>query len=247
MKITFIGTSSCIPDIGSETASFVINGKHLVDTGWSSVLNMKKYDLDPLRLKSVILTHLHQDHYIGLAQLLFYIGLTGSKDAEPFNIFGPKGNLEHVVNSAFSFLQTSRFPELKFEYNLIPLVAGDNFYIDGLHFQTFASNHVSGINIPEEALSYKVIEDATKATLAFTGDTSFHPPFAEFAKGSNVLIHDSAHTSSTDAAKIAKMAQVEKLLLIHYPHSNTEKFLKEAREVFPNTFPTNDGDVLEIK
>ena len=32
MKITFIGTSACIPDVGSEVASFLIDGKVLVDT-----------------------------------------------------------------------------------------------------------------------------------------------------------------------------------------------------------------------
>jgi ribonuclease Z len=246
MKLIFIGTSSCIPDIGSETASFVINDRHLVDTGWSSVLNMKKYGLDPLKLRSVILTHLHQDHYIGLAQLLFYIGLRGAKDAEPFNIYGPKGHLEKIVKSAFSYLQTDRFPELAFEHRIFPLDPGDSFEIDGLQFHTWSAKHVSGVNITEEALCYKVMEASTKAILTFTGDTSFHPPIAEFARKAKVLIHDSAHTSPADAARTANMAQVDKLLLIHYPHSNEEKILNEAREIFSNTFPTKDGDVLEI-
>ncbi|NLC57143.1 MAG: hypothetical protein GX774_09920 [Armatimonadetes bacterium] len=34
MEIRFLGTSSCIPEPEREAASFVINGKHLVDTGW---------------------------------------------------------------------------------------------------------------------------------------------------------------------------------------------------------------------
>ena len=79
MNITFLGTSSCIPDIGSETASFVVNGIHLIDTGWYTALGMRQYGLDPLALESIILTHLHQDHYLGLAGLLFTIGLRGSK------------------------------------------------------------------------------------------------------------------------------------------------------------------------
>ena len=126
------------------------------------------------------------------------------------------------------------------------ITGGDSFEIDGLHFHTWSAKHVSGISVPEEALSYKVIEDETKAILAFTGDTSFHPPIAEFARGAKILIHDAAHTSASNAARIANMAQVDKLLLIHYPHSNEEKMLNEAKEIFSNTFPINDGDVLEI-
>ena len=34
MEIRFLGTSSCILEPEREAASFVINGKHLVDTGW---------------------------------------------------------------------------------------------------------------------------------------------------------------------------------------------------------------------
>lgn len=34
LKITIIGDSSCIPDLRHEAACFLINGKHLVDTGW---------------------------------------------------------------------------------------------------------------------------------------------------------------------------------------------------------------------
>ncbi|OHE77176.1 MAG: hypothetical protein A2107_10855 [Verrucomicrobia bacterium GWF2_62_7] len=66
LKITIIGDSSCIPDLRREVACFLINGKHLVDTGWCAALRMREYGFDPLALESIILTHFHQDHYIGL-------------------------------------------------------------------------------------------------------------------------------------------------------------------------------------
>jgi len=245
MRVTFIGATSCIPDIGSETACFAIDGRHLVDTGWNAVLNMRKYGLDPLGLRSVILTHLHQDHYIGLAQLLFYIGLLKSSgDTDVLKIIGPKGHLEHVVSSAFSFIQVSRFPELKVNYRLLPINPGQDFEIDGLHFQTSASNHVSGTGVSEEALTYKVIEPEQSASMVFTGDTSFHPPVADFARGAKVLIHDAAHTSPRDAAKIADMAQVGRLMLIHYSLPNAEQSLVDAREVFHNSFLAREGETL---
>ena len=40
MKITVIGDSSCIPDVGRETACFLIDGKHLVDSGWCAALGI---------------------------------------------------------------------------------------------------------------------------------------------------------------------------------------------------------------
>src|SRR5690606_27377855 len=83
MKITIIGQSTCIPDHEHEAACALIDGKHLVDTGWCSAQVMRAYGFDPLALESILLTHLHQDHYLGLPALLFYHGLRGQGDPSP--------------------------------------------------------------------------------------------------------------------------------------------------------------------
>jgi ribonuclease BN (tRNA processing enzyme) len=248
MHITLIGTSSCIPAVGSETASFVINDKHLVDTGWAAALTMRKYGLDSLGLKSVILTHLHQDHYMGLVSVLFTIGLRGPKevDAPPLRIVGPGDYLQQVVDAAFEYLQLPRFPELAVEYELFGVQPGESVDLDDVRLDTFAANHVSGKANPEPALAYRVTEAATGATFVCSGDTSFHPPLAEFARGAPLLIHDAAHTSASDAAAIAQMAGVKRLLLTHYGQARAESLLAEARKVFPDTDLARDGDRVTI-
>jgi ribonuclease BN (tRNA processing enzyme) len=143
LKITIIGDSSCIPDVRRETACFLINGKHLVDTGWCAALRMREQGFDPLALESIILTHFHQDHYIGLPQLLFYIGLR-KRPGPPLNIYGPSENLQRVVEAADAFLQVPRFPELAVSRKLVPLAAGDKFETADLRFETFAARHTSG-------------------------------------------------------------------------------------------------------
>lgn len=249
MKITFTGTSSCIPDIESETSSFVINDKHLVDTGWCTALGMRRYGIDPLGLESIILTHLHQDHYIGLVQLLFYITMRGPKgpSVQPLSIIGPGDYLAHVVNAAFDFLQLPRFPELEMSYTLVPLSPDQSFDLGDLHIDSCAARHVSGKGNTEPALSYKITETTTGEAFAFSGDTSFHPPLAEFAQGLPLLIHDGAHTSAHDAATIAKMAGVDRLLLTHYSQSNAESMLVDARNVFPSSYLAREGDTLTIR
>lgn len=242
MEITFVGSSSCIPDAGRETASFVINGKHLVDTGWCAALRMREFGLDPMALDSVILTHLHQDHSLGLPAILFYQGLLGRdpKTRAPLRIFGPGEHLERVVNAALAFLQFDRFPELAFRYEVAPLKPGDRFEVDGLRFQTMAANHVSGKGDPEPALAYRVAQEGGP-TVVFTGDTHPHPPLAAFAGGADLLIHDGAHTPARTAAIIAREAVVSRLILTHYPETKAAQILAEARDVFPNTFLARDG------
>lgn len=245
LRITIIGDSSCIPDVGRETACFLINGKHLMDTGWCAALRMRQYGFDPLALESIILTHFHQDHYIGLPQLLFYIGLR-KRSGPPLTIYGPTENLRRVVEATDSFLQVSRFPELAVNRKLVPLNAGDKFETSDLRFETFAAHHVSGKKVPEQALCYKVTGKVSGACAVFTGDTHHHPPIAEFAKGASLLIHDASHTAPKEAAQIAKQAGVKRLALIHYGHSRAAKILAEARAVFPNTELAEEGRTLEV-
>ena len=247
MKVTFIGESTCIPDVGREMACFLINGRHLVDTGWYAALKMREYGFDPLALDSIILTHLHQDHYIGLPQLLFFNGLRKQRkeDSPPLNIVGPAEYLERVVNAAVEFLQVYRFPELQVNYKLVPLRPGESCELADLRLETSAASHVSGRHRPEMALVYKVTEKAGGACFAFTGDTHYHPPIAEFVKGVPLLIHDGSHTAAKDAATIAKAAGVGRLLLIHYTQANSERLLKDAREVFPSSFLAKAGETVE--
>jgi len=245
LKITIIGDSSCIPDVRRETACFLINGKHLVDTGWCAALKMREHGFDPLALESIIITHFHQDHYIGLPQLLFYIGLR-KRPGPPLNIVGPSENLQRVVEAADAFLQVPRFPEVAVNRKLVPLTAGNKFELPELRFETFAAHHVSGTNRIEQALVYKVTDKTSGACAVFTGDTHHHPPIAEFAKGASLLIHDGAHTAPKDAARIAQQAGVSRLVLIHYNQSRAAKILAEAKAVFPNTELAEEGRTLEV-
>ena len=248
MNITFVGTSTCIPDVGSEVASFVIDRKHLVDAGWCSALAMRQYGMDPLQIESLILTHLHQDHYLGLPALLFFIGLRAGTQAgrKPLRIIGPGEHLQEVVDAAVRFLQIPRFPEIEPGYTLMPLAGGDCFELDDLRFTTCAAKHVSGANRPEPALAYRVTHAASGAGFAFSGDTSFHPPIADLAKGLPLLIHDAGHTRPNQAAEIARMAGVGRLLLIHYAKTRADDTLREAQQVFRDSHLARDGESLDL-
>lgn len=246
MRITVIGQSSCIPDVGKEVACLLIDGKHLIDTGWCAVLKMREFGFDPLDLETVIITHFHQDHYIGLAQLLFYIGLRGKADRPPFTIAGPAEHLWRVVNAAEEFKQPERFPELVVNKNLVPLKPGQSFTCGTYRVETAASRHESGHHRLEQAIAYKFFGKDNTACFAYTGDTHPHPPLAEFAAGVPLLIHDGAHTPPADAARVARDAGVGRLLLIHSNDAGAEDKQAAARAVFPATDLAREGDTIDI-
>ena len=85
--------------------------------------------------------------------------------------------------------------------------------------------------------------------VVYSGDTKPCENLVELAKDADLLIHDATfleededvqkyHSSVKDAARIAKKANVKKLVLTHisrrYQKEDIEKLLNEAKEVFDN-------------
>lgn len=97
---------------------------------------------------------------------------------------------------------------------------------------------------------------------AYCTDTAYHEPNIEIISGANLLYHEATfmgglsrearmtfHSTTLDAAEIAKKAGVNKLLLGHFSsrYNDLEPLLIEARQIFSNTELAIDGDVFEIE
>jgi len=103
---------------------------------------------------------------------------------------------------------------------------------------------------PEPAKSY-----------AFCSDTAYFPQIIPQIKTVTTLYHEATfleehhllavktrHSTAKEAAKIAKEAQVGKLILGHYSgrYANTEAFQQEAQEIFETVALAEDGKVFEF-
>ncbi|KXB03351.1 ribonuclease Z [candidate division MSBL1 archaeon SCGC-AAA261G05] len=98
--------------------------------------------------------------------------------------------------------------------------------------------------------------------IVYSGDTKPIDQMIKFSQGADILIHDATlasdlqeladeggHSTPIDAAKIAKEAGVERLILTHvsprYPDSS--ELEDEAKEVFPDTRVAEDFMELEVE
>jgi ribonuclease Z len=246
-RITFLGTSSAVPDLGSDTASLLINDRILVDTGWKVTDNLRNLHVDPASLEHVIFTHFHQDHYLSLPSLLFYI-IAKKKDLTGLKIIGPSRDLELTVERTLEFLKQGRNILVSGKPQLIPLNHGDTYETASFTLRTHETIH------PVPGLSYRFTDKSNGVVFSLSGDTAYHPPLAEFYKGSKLLIHEvslgpaaadpnhnpALHSGAQDAARIAAAAGVERLLLMHGKLALAEECVKAAREIF-------DGDVAYPK
>ena len=78
-------------------------------------------------------------------------------------------------------------------------------------------------------------------------DLLFHE--ATFAKDLKYQAKQTQHSTSEDAAKIAKKACVGKLLIGHFSarYKDVEPLVQEAKEIFSNTFSAEDGEKHTIE
>ena len=79
MEIIQLGTASIWP--AEFSSSFLIDGHILVDCPNGLIKQMKRLDLDILKIDTVLITHFHADHYFDLPLLYLELLLTLSNGA----------------------------------------------------------------------------------------------------------------------------------------------------------------------
>jgi len=115
-----------------------------------------------------------------------------------------------------------------------------------------------GSVIPLSDAAYKPF---VPRSYAYCSDTAPFPEEAQWLKGTTVIYHETTylkeyeeqgalrhHSTTLQAAAVARDAQAQKLLIGHYSSRNmdTSEYQKECRSVFPETYATSDGDNYQI-
>lgn len=96
---------------------------------------------------------------------------------------------------------------------------------------------------------------------AYCSDTRYMPSLHKIVEDVDTLYHESTyatdyesraqiycHSTAAQAAMVARDAHVGKLLLGHYSarYDDEEVLLREAREVFPNSYLTNEMKIFDV-
>lgn len=221
-----------------SSSLLVLDGQRIVvDCGLGVTRGLVEAGVDLKTLQTIVITHLHSDHILELGGLVHTAWVTGLRTT--VHIYGPPGILAYWNG----FLATMSYDiHLRVvDDGRVPLtdlvrvteVNEASFIIGDLAVKTLAVRHPP----VEVALSYRF--EGSKI-VTFSGDTTYFPPLADFAKGSDLLIHEAmlpegievilqktgggeklrahlnaSHTNVDDVAKIARAAGVKRLALNH--------------------------------
>ena len=255
IKITFFGTSGAeqYKERDNTYMGIEVEGEsYFIDVGGSPVMKSKIVGFPWLKIKGILLTHLHPDHIYGLFSLLHHYKLYELK--EEISIYLPEEEVERLKRILTELkLYGERYPKLKF-YGLpdtVKLIIDKEYKI-----YSFPARH----NCP--ALGYKIESKGKK--VIYSGDTYRSETLLSMAMDGEVLIHEASfldeklniarhlgHSTAGEAGRIARLAKVKQLYLVHsYRHeeSDLEKYLQEAKSEFNGKVVIpGDLDILIIK
>ena len=157
--------------------------------------------------------------------------------------------------SGFLFREKEGLPHIRREmidaFN-IPICQINNIKA-GASWQT-----EDGTIIPHERLTYPAEKGRS---YAYCSDTAYTPALADIVRGVDLLFHEATfpmafeqrarqtfHSTSAQAATIARDANVGKLCIGHYSAmiDDETSLLEEARSIFPNTMAAKEGMCIKI-
>ena len=135
--------------LGSNAAAFAHNRHHtsqllrvqdkyfLIDCGEGTQLLLKKNKIKLARIETILISHLHGDHYYGLMGLLSTLHLYGKKT--DVNIYGPPGLLD-IISLQLKYSSTFLNYDIKF-HEWTPDQVETIFENDRLQIETIPLDH----------------------------------------------------------------------------------------------------------
>lgn len=235
----------------------------LLDCGEGTQQRIRQEHLSFVKIEAVFISHIHGDHCFGLFGLLSTMSLYHR--VAPLHIFGPQ-NLGPIIKFYLSYFGQ----DLGYEIVFHPITAKSPVVIAGVPAMTTKNVTVTAfpLNHKMDCYGYRFDEIVTPRrnpwkprSYAYVSDTAPFPELASYVKDVDLLYHEATypagmedkaqqyyHSTSLQAAQCARDAGARQLIIGHYSSriKDISSLAEECRDIFPESFTVNDGDIFEI-
>jgi ribonuclease BN (tRNA processing enzyme) len=184
MRLRFLGSGDAFGSGGRFNACFLVEatpGAFLVECGASSMIAMRRFRVDPNRIGTVFVSHLHGDHFGGLPFMIldaqFY-----SRRTAPLTLVGPPGFRERLTQAMEVFFPGSSTVAQKFATEIHEIVPERSVTINGVTVTAYAVEHACGA----PPFAYRFACDGK--VLAYTGDTEWTECLLAVGRDADLLI-----------------------------------------------------------
>jgi ribonuclease Z len=264
------GTPAATPDRSGPGTAIVVNDTaYLVDFGpgvvrraSAAAASRNIAALQPTRLQRAFVTHLHSDHTVGYADLIFSPWTLGRR--VPLDVYGPRGlakMTEHLIEAYRVDIDTRTnadgnqrtFPD-GYKVNAHEIAAGVVYKDASVTVTAFATKHAM------ESFGYRF--DTADRSIVISGDTSPAQATIDACRGCDVLIHEvhtsawldarpeaggapagtfrrfseKYHTTTEQLGELARQARPRLLILYHYNSRTPEELQSEMMKHYAGQF-----------
>jgi ribonuclease BN (tRNA processing enzyme) len=190
VRVTFAGSGDAFGSGGRLQACIHIQppGSRpalLLDCGATSLVGLKRYGFDLGHITTVVVSHLHGDHFGGLPFLILD-GQFGRRTA-PLTVAGPEGIARRLTSAMEVMFPGSSTTPRRFDVHTVELHPDHVRQFDDVRVRVFEVDHPSGA--PAFALRVTIGD----ATIAYTGDTAWTDNLLDAAAGVDLLIAEAYH------------------------------------------------------
>ncbi|WP_238473869.1 MBL fold metallo-hydrolase [Altericroceibacterium spongiae] len=245
-RLVLLGTKGG-PRVGGSrsnpaNALVVDDAVYVIDTGMGVSAQFVKAGLDFRKLRAIFISHMHSDHELELGNFVYNSWVTNSF-TKPVDVYGPVG-IEDMVRDYWALNRIDIETRIADEGRVDPrpLLHGHDMAFEKRQVMQDDKVTVSALPTPHKPLqNFAYRFDTPYGSVVYSGDTSFYPPLADFAKGADILVHEvlyepgvdaltkrarggeafrahimNAHSTTGQVGQIAAMAGVKTLVLSHF-------------------------------
>lgn len=235
--VRVLGSADWHQTAHNDHSCYTVGDRILIDACPSVVTQLLEASVEPLDVSLVLMTHMHCDHYMGLAPLMHYWRVCRQTDLSGLTIAGPRETVREYVDFTLRFVFRGELDACVTKMpRIVELGEGDTLRLERYVISAHAADHA----VP--ALSYRLACDGH--SVGFTGDTRYQESLPGFFRNVDLLLHEVSlgagpadpvhnaacrHSSTQEAVRVCRESGARRLLLTHCYEGKREAALGEAR------------------
>ena len=235
MQLTVLGCSAAYPGPGGACSGYLVQDGQtnlLIDCGTGVLSNFQKAG-SLQKIDSIIISHFHADHFFDLIPYRYALTRRIYKDVHPA-LYLPPGGRRTLLKAVSSFNKSTTFFSDYFQIEEYDPVA--SITIGKLKVEFAPVKHY----LPTYAVSI-----SGKKKLVYSADSGICEELADIARGADLFLCEATryadgdgewgHLRASEAVKLAKDANAQRLILTHFwPDHGYSKELELAKRSFGN-------------